>query len=161
MRWSIATILVAATACARAAELTSWESEPEALPEEAVAAIRRFAGYTFMDSDDTPCKFVGTRIALVVGSSRLEDWFVTAPFCSFTRAAGAETMWILRRTKRGYRVVLEDVTVSVTLGKSGRNGLRHIATARNYSSNWYVHLWKYDGRMYRVTRSGAVGYMAW
>lgn len=103
------------------------------------------------DYQGNVCEFIGKAVALSADNPETVDWIATTKnACSW--AASAAPIWVLRRERSGYRVVLSYVSYDLTLGSGSQKGLRHIATARATAARVETQLWKFDGRTYKLAR---------
>lgn len=154
MHRSLPALLVAAASSSHAGTVTVEDKALVAAPKDVAATISRYEKEPLVNRDGTPCAFIGVPIALDLGAARSDSWLVTtADACEW--AASAAPVWIVRQTDQGFRVVLFHVTYSITVGQAGQNGVRHVATSRSTAARYEEQLWKFDGKVYRVTRARA------
>lgn len=67
---------------------------------------------------------------------------------SFLLGANTTHFWLFERTKKGYVLVFEVATFSLTLLKNGSKGYRIIRTDRPSGSKAYTAYYRYDGKKY-------------
>lgn len=147
-------VAIAATAAVQghAATFVVEEDALGPIPQSAVAAISRTQGGIPTDYQGQACEFTGKAVALSAESSESIDWIATTKnACAW--AASAAPIWVIRRDKIGYKVLLFHVTYDLTLGTGSQNGLRHIATARATAARVETQLWKFDGQTYKLVRA--------
>ena len=139
-----------------AAQARDFHVEDDALvpvPSQVARTIRKAAPESVLGYDNKPCRLLGKAYDLQ-DSGSAADWIVTtADACSW--AASAAPIWVVRSTKGAYSVVLSFVTYDLTIGKTGENGMRNLATARGTAARTEEQLWKFDGSVYRITRMRA------
>ena len=133
---------------------TDFNVELESLgevPSQVARSIRKAAPESLLGYDNKPCRLIGKAYDLQ-DSGSAADWIVTtADACSW--AASAAPIWVVRSAKGVYGVVLSFVTYDLTIGKTGENGMRNLATARGTAARVEEQLWKFDGSVYRITRN--------
>ncbi|MDR2187379.1 MAG: hypothetical protein LBE62_04905 [Azonexus sp.] len=119
------------------------------VPKDVVTSVLGTLQNSLLDRDGNPCEFVGKSVNLKFSASSTPDWIVTtSDACSW--GAYAAPIWVIYRSDAGYRVVLSDSAYDVTLGPTGNNGLRNIATASASAGVQEEKLWKYDGTQYKL-----------
>jgi hypothetical protein len=118
-------------------------------PGRVASAVERRWKSEFVDRQGAPCRFIGKPIALEPSGPAVDWVLTTADACSW--AASAAPVWVVRRVRETYQVVLFHVTYELTIGSVTHNGLRNIATARATAARREDQLWKFDGERYQVT----------
>jgi len=121
------------------------------LPSEVTAGIARFQKDMPTNYQDQPCKFIGKAVALRDSDPNVDWVATTADACSW--AASAAPVWVLVKLPNGqYQVALFHVTYDLTVGSGSQNGLRHIATSRATAARREDQLWKFDGKVYQLSK---------
>ena len=146
--FGLSTIFVA-TACL-AVDFVAEDPALLPIPKDAAAAVH--GDPSFSDFRSSGCeKLVGKPIDLS-GSGGSSDWVATtADGCAW--GAATAPIWVIRRNSTGYALVLKSAGADLTVGKTARHGLRHLAVAAG-TAGWYSEvLLKYDGTKYVEARS--------
>lgn len=120
------------------------------VPSAVAAALRMH----LRNTDYKECangKFIGSAVDLK-GSARKLDWIAkTANGCAW--GAATAKIWILKRDRARYRVVLDDGGQGVVLLNTKTNGLRDLRMPSGTAGHYSDAILKFDGRRYKVFRS--------
>ena len=101
-------------------------------------------------------EFVGSSVDLQ-GRGRKLDWIAkTADGCAW--GAATAKIWVLKRDKIRYRVVLDSGGQGVVLLNSKANGLRNLTMPSGTAGQYSDALLKFNGRRYEVKRSCAIDF---
>lgn len=125
------------------------------VPAPVAAVLRSY----LKNTDYKECatgEFIGVPMDLA-GGGQENDWIAkTADGCAWG-AANAK-IWVLKRAKTGYRLVLDDGGHTVLLLKSKANGLRDLRTVSGTAGHYSEALLRFDGRRYKVFKSCAINW---
>lgn len=149
-RFCLAFLVLACSMNSHAARFVVEEASLQPVPSEVLAGIALHEKSMPTDVQGRPCKFAGKTVALRDGGAA-EGWVVTTTdACAW--AASAAPVWVLAASKdKRYRVVLFDVTYTLTVGSASRHGLRNISTFRATATRQELRWWKFDGTAYRAS----------
>ena len=120
------------------------------VPASAAAVLRSHLMNTVYRECATG-KFIGVRLALA-GTGQESDWIAkTADGCAW--GAATAKIWVLKKGKSGFQLVLDDGGQVVLLLKSKTNGLRDLKMASGTTGHYSESLLRFDGRQYKVFKS--------
>lgn len=123
------------------------------VPAPVAAVLRTYLKNTDYEECATG-KFKGVPVDLA-GRGQESDWIaMTADGCAW--GAATAKIWVLKRTKTAYRLVLDDAGQDVLLLKSKTNGHRDLRTASGTAGHYSEAVLRYDGQRYKLFKSCAI-----
>jgi len=152
-RLSFTLILGALLGSAHAADFSIEDESLRPVP----AAVARALRVQIRGTDYKECamgKFVGAAVDLT-GDGREDGWIAkTADGCAW--GAASAKIWVLKKERNAYRMVLYYGGQGVTLQKSKTNSLRDLVIASGTAGHYGETAFKFDGRQYKEFKSCAI-----
>src|SRR5437868_7064270 len=110
---TLAFIVSVAAVSAFGATFTLEDDTLVSPPELVASAVARLTKSEYVDRRGVPCRFVGRPVALEPSGPAVDWVLTTAEACSW--AASAAPVWVVRRVRDTYQVVLSYVTYDLTI----------------------------------------------
>lgn len=151
---SIAASLCVAASVAQAADAFGIEDDAlRPVPAAAASALRAHVASTDY-KDCAAGDFAGMSVNLA-GRGRGDDWIAkTADGCAWGTATAK--IWIVRKERGAYRLVLDYGGQGVVLRKATTNGLRDLTVFSGTAGHYAEAVFKFDGRSYQQFKSCAI-----
>lgn len=130
---------------------TSWPLQTFTIEDDDISAVPQNAEIVIRqseakDNDLQKCEFVGKAIDLD-GDGQATDLIVTIADASGWDAA-LGPIWVLRKSRDSFEIVLSDGGHSVTIGKAKHKGLYDLTISAE-SAGWSRQsIWKFNGKRY-------------
>lgn len=123
---------------------------PVKLPTGALQLLRHEIsdkrGCSLNETTDISRWFIASRIDL--GANRLA--YIARSYEDCLNGVDNDWFWIILKTRRGYRLLLYNGTISLTVRRTRTRGFPDIESNIGTGAGMYTDIYKFDGTVYRV-----------